>query len=282
MLMPMLYLTAVFVVIFIIADLMDNGEDFLEAQTPAIDILKYYGLRLPSLVIMIVPICLLLAVLYSLSMLTRHSEITAMRASGISIYRIIRPYIRMGVFCWLFTAIVNEYTGPKFAYRADQYLEHITKEGREVYTEQIAFKNQEHRHNWFVVRFDTRTHTMHNVELTIQREDGTDEVKYNSKIKFDFVFTKGVLIHINPDSLLRVYESLYRVSKKYICLIEYYNPTPVEVPYRKHRNKLFKRDFAGELLEKYHDLNLESYGFIYHRDKHLPQDDLTWFLLKKK
>ncbi|GAG98573.1 unnamed protein product, partial [marine sediment metagenome] len=105
---------------------------------------------------------------------------------------------------------------------------------------------------------------------------------FKSKVKFDLVFTKGVLIHINPDQLSRAYEALYRASKKYICTIEYYNPKPVEVPYRKHRNKLFKRDFAGEILDEYHDLTLESYGFIYHRDNHFPLDDLTWFLLKKK
>ncbi len=105
---------------------------------------------------------------------------------------------------------------------------------------------------------------------------------FESKIKFDFVFTKGVLIHINPDRLPTVYESLYHSSNNYICIIEYYNPTPVEVPYRKYRNKLFKRDFAGEMLDQYPDLNLNSYGFAYHRDKHFPQDDLTWFLLKKK
>ena len=105
---------------------------------------------------------------------------------------------------------------------------------------------------------------------------------FHLNAKFDFVFTKGVLIHLNPDHLTSVYESLYSTSKKYICLIEYYNPSPVEVPYRKHRNKLFKRDFAGEMLDKYNDLNLISYGFIYHRDNLFHQDDLTWFLLKKK
>ena len=104
---------------------------------------------------------------------------------------------------------------------------------------------------------------------------------FEPRIKFDFAFTKGVLIHINPEQLPRVYETLYNSSKKYICLVEYYNPRPVEVPYRSYRNKLFKRDFAGDMLDKYHDLNLLSYGFVYHRDKHFPQDDLTWFLLKK-
>ena len=65
-----------------------------------------------------------------------------------------------------------------------------------------------------------------------------------------------------------------------IC--EYYNPTPVVLEYRGHKNKLFKRDFAGELIEKYPDLSLINYGFKYKKDNKFPLDDVTWFLLKKK
>jgi pseudaminic acid biosynthesis-associated methylase len=99
--------------------------------------------------------------------------------------------------------------------------------------------------------------------------------------KFDIAFTCGVLIHISPDSLDRVYENLHNLSKRYIMVFEYYNPTPIEVPYRGHQGKLFKRDFAGELMDKY-DLQLVDYGFSYHRDNCTPQDDCTWFLLQKK
>ncbi len=98
----------------------------------------------------------------------------------------------------------------------------------------------------------------------------------------DFVFTKGVLIHINPDFLPKVYELLYQTSRKYVCVAEYYNPRPVEIEYRGNKGFLFKRDFAGEMLEKYPDLKLVDYGFAYHRDKNFPQDDITWFLLEKK
>jgi len=97
----------------------------------------------------------------------------------------------------------------------------------------------------------------------------------------DFVFTKGVLIHINPDRLQDVYDLLYKTSRRYICLAEYYNPTPVKVDYRGHKNKLFKRDFAGEMLDRFKDLKLLDYGFIYHRDNNFPQDDINWFLLEK-
>lgn len=100
--------------------------------------------------------------------------------------------------------------------------------------------------------------------------------------KYDLSFVCGVLIHINPDMLDRVYESLYESSNRYICVAEYYNPTPVEVSYRGNKGKLFKRDFAGELMDKYKNLVLLDYGFIYHRDNNFPGDDITWFLMEKK
>ena len=99
--------------------------------------------------------------------------------------------------------------------------------------------------------------------------------------KRDLVLIKGVLIHINPDELQAVYKKLYDSSARYICVVEYYNPSPVEINYRGHEGKLFKRDFAGEILDKYSDLKLVDYGFTYHRDPNFPQDDITWFLMEK-
>ncbi len=99
--------------------------------------------------------------------------------------------------------------------------------------------------------------------------------------QYDLSFTKVVLIHINPEELYKVYENLYNLSNRYIMLCEYHNPTPVTVTYRGHSDRLFKRDFAGELLNKY-NMKLVDYGFIYHRDNnHLSQDDMNWFLLEK-
>lgn len=113
------------------------------------------------------------------------------------------------------------------------------------------------------------------------------EVFHQSLLTFDpprtyeLVFTKGVLIHLAPERLPQVYDLMYRASSRYLALAEYYNPTPVNVPYRGHDDRLFKRDFAGELLDRFPDLRLVHYGFVYHRDPVHPQDDLTWFLLEK-
>ena len=103
----------------------------------------------------------------------------------------------------------------------------------------------------------------------------------NLEKTYDFVLIKGVLIHINPNELPSVYEKLYNASSKYICVCEYYNPTPVTVEYRGNKDRLFKRDFAGEIMDKYPDLELLDYRFVYHRDNNFPMGDCTWFLLKK-
>lgn len=97
---------------------------------------------------------------------------------------------------------------------------------------------------------------------------------------WDLALTKGLLIHINPEHLCMAYEVLHRAAGRWILTVEYYNPSPVNIPYRGREDLLWKRDFAGELLEKYTDLRLVDYGFVYHRDA-APQDDVTWFLMEK-
>lgn len=105
---------------------------------------------------------------------------------------------------------------------------------------------------------------------------------YAPQQRFDLTLVKGVLIHLAPDLLPSAYEQLYALSNRYILVAEYYNPSPVEVSYRGNTGKLFKRDFAGELLDRYSDLQLLDYGFVYHRDPQFPGDDITWFLLEKR
>ncbi|CEL28174.1 MULTISPECIES: pseudaminic acid biosynthesis-associated methylase [Pseudomonas] len=98
---------------------------------------------------------------------------------------------------------------------------------------------------------------------------------------YDLSLSKGVLIHLAPELLPTAYAQLYELSRRYILIAEYYNPAPLEVSYRGNSGKLFKRDFAGEMLDRYPDLQLLDYGFVYHRDPQFPADDVTWFLLEK-
>jgi len=82
----------------------------------------------------------------------------------------------------------------------------------------------------------------------------------------ELALIKGVVIHIKPEQLPKVYAHLYASSSTYNLICEYYNPKPDTVLYRGHAERLFRCDFAGEMLDKYQDLSLVDYGFAYHRD----------------
>ncbi len=181
LLSPLLYCLLGFTLLFVINDLFDNFSDFIESGIRPLEILYYYTQLLPPVAIHILPVCLLLAMLYSLSRLTRHSEITAMRAGGISIYRIVVPFIGVGLLATLVAAFINESVAPDAAFHAEQFLE-FQKQGRVediYYANNIALKRD--RQDWYVEKFDTRDHSMYNVKLTRQRLDGSDESTLQAK-----------------------------------------------------------------------------------------------------
>lgn len=105
---------------------------------------------------------------------------------------------------------------------------------------------------------------------------------FNTQQTWDLALIKGVLIHINPFELPQVYDKLVAACGKYLLVAEYYNPAPVAIPYRGHTDRLFKRDFAGEIMDRYPQMELIDYGFAYRRDPNFPQDDITWFLMGKR
>ncbi|OGT54538.1 MAG: pseudaminic acid biosynthesis-associated methylase [Gammaproteobacteria bacterium RIFCSPHIGHO2_12_FULL_63_22] len=134
---------------------------------------------------------------------------------------------------------------------------------------------------------------MHAIEINPQAAVRLEEVipqqnifagsilEFSAVRTWDLVLIKGVLIHINPEILLDVYDALYRAASRYVLVCEYYNPTPVSISYRGHSDRLFKRDFCGEMLDRFPDLRLADYGFAYRRDPSFPQDDISWFLMEK-
>src|SRR3989344_5376417 len=60
---------------------------------------------------------------------------------------------------------------------------------------------------------------------------------------FDLVFTSLVLIHINPEALNSIIKKIIKISKKYIFGFEYYADILTEIPYRGHRNVMWKQNF---------------------------------------
>lgn len=78
-------------VLVVIIDLVDNLEKYLNRQIPRADIALSYLYFLPESAFMVVPAAVLFATVFSVGAFTRHAEITAAKASGMSFYRLIIP-----------------------------------------------------------------------------------------------------------------------------------------------------------------------------------------------
>jgi lipopolysaccharide export system permease protein len=178
-LVPLGYCLTAFILIYMVFDLFDNLSNFIKAGTPLPSVLKFYALLIPSVLVFIVPISLLLSALYSLSQLTKNNELTAMRASGISLYRLVTPFIGVGIAASLLVAVVNEVLAPWSAYWSYQFIESLDSQNEvNIYkARNLAYKNESYRRIWLIGTFDTRTFTMENVEMIQQREDDSDDYK---------------------------------------------------------------------------------------------------------
>ncbi len=95
---------------------------------------------------------------------------------------------------------------------------------------------------------------------------------------FDLVFTAGVLIHLPADIVPVAMGEMVRCSSRYVMCAEYYADELTEVPYRGHRDALYKRDFGGLYAERFPELGLVEQGFL----NELPGwDAVTWWLFEK-
>jgi lipopolysaccharide export system permease protein len=176
---PLVYCLLAFLMLFVIFDLFSNLSDFLEADTPFNRILTYYLFLLPAVVVYIVPVSLLLAILYGLSQLTRSNELTAMRACGLSLYRLILPIIATGLTATALVAVINESLAPQAAYWTDQFNRAEEHDGDISFyvTENLPYRNFAEQRVWMIGSFNRQTYDMQRIEVIQQREDGTDAAR---------------------------------------------------------------------------------------------------------
>jgi len=93
-----------FIIIFVVVDLVENLDQFIDKQVPRPIVARYYFYYLPYIIILVLPVALLLSSLFSIGQLAKFNELTAMKASGISLYRVAAPLLVLA-FLWSFFAL---------------------------------------------------------------------------------------------------------------------------------------------------------------------------------
>src|SRR5881398_1452955 len=97
-----------FPLLLVVIDLTDNLNKYLGRNLPRKNIILSYVYWLPDSMFMVLPAAVLFATVFSIGGFTRHSEITAAKASGISFYRFIAPILLAAVLATVLGLILGE------------------------------------------------------------------------------------------------------------------------------------------------------------------------------
>lgn len=101
-----------FTIIFVVIDAMENLDDFIDQNVSAIKILHYYFVFAPEMVKLMTPVAVLFAALFTAGKSANLSELTAIKASGVSLYRFMAPFIVTTFFITLFSIYFGGYVVP--------------------------------------------------------------------------------------------------------------------------------------------------------------------------
>jgi lipopolysaccharide export system permease protein len=87
-----------FLIIFLVIDMMEKLDDFIDANVPTKTITEYYLSFMPEIVKLMTPVAMLLAALFVTGRLSNQNELAAIKSSGVSLYRILLPFLAVALF----------------------------------------------------------------------------------------------------------------------------------------------------------------------------------------
>ena len=156
-----------FIVIFIVVDLIEKMDVFLDHRAPWPLVAQYFVNLAPDVVVKMLPVSLLLATFLALGQLNKFGELTAMRAGGLSLVRILAPVLGVAVACVLVSLLIGEFVVPA-ATRARQQIfeERIQHLQRAVPSERadVTYLGRDGR-IWLVGLYLVHERRMHEVSL---------------------------------------------------------------------------------------------------------------------
>lgn len=106
--MPLVYCLFLFCLLYVIVDIFGHLDEVLRNKVPLSILYKYYTSLIPLIFVQTTPVAALLAVAYMLSSMNKNNELTAAKACGVSIGRLLLPIFIIGIILSLSMFLINE------------------------------------------------------------------------------------------------------------------------------------------------------------------------------
>ncbi|HEV7402404.1 MAG TPA: LptF/LptG family permease [Chthoniobacteraceae bacterium] len=203
-----------FLSIWLVFDLYDNGPDFLEYHVPLKLIGRFYLSQLPAIALLSLPIGLLLALLFSLSKMSRHNEIISMLTAGRSLWRTIVPLVLIGCAATVGAFALDNEWAPHADAAKKRMLDEMTKGERRAADRQavegLLFRDRMNNRTWYVQKMRPKPKQgaippLEGVHVIQQDENGVIERKwYGQKAIYDeqthnWTLSDGQIVTFNKE-----------------------------------------------------------------------------------
>ena len=159
LLVPLGYCLGGFLIFYSSFDLIFKLHQFQEKQMTLADCIEYYLVTLPETFVMLAPVTLLLALLFAVSNHARHHEFTAIRAAGVSLWRLSAPYMAVGAILTLFVFVVNEFWAPQTSDKVERIFQRHNGPSSER-SLPLKFSNESAGRDWDIKSYNTQTGEM--------------------------------------------------------------------------------------------------------------------------
>jgi len=177
LLVPLAYCLVGFLMLWITSDLFANLGDLQRKKLQAGDIAEFYFVQVPEILVLILPIALLLALLYALTNHARHHEITAIRAAGVSLWRLSAPYFAVGLLSGAGLFVLNEYFVPDSSDASERiklrYDPKSTGNAPGNRVRNLGFTNAREGRVWKIGMYNSDTAEMSNPQVFWRQPDGS-------------------------------------------------------------------------------------------------------------
>jgi lipopolysaccharide export system permease protein len=198
----------VFIILFILGDVFNDLSDFLSAKAKITSMLTYFLLKLPGNIRFILPISILLACMWTMANFGKHMEVTAMRASGVSLFRCGGPVLAVGLIVSIINFWFNEKLIPYTEREAETVFFTATKQLDKLKRKRnmLTYRSNDRERTWLFNSFTSNKHQS-NVMLKKYRQDGTLEwdiiaAKAGYEPKTGWIFENLTITQYSKDGLM--------------------------------------------------------------------------------
>jgi lipopolysaccharide export system permease protein len=209
LLIPLCYCLGGFLIFWISSDLFNMLDEFQEKNLLVRDILEYYLVTSPEFLVLVLPMALLLALLYSLTNHARHHELIAIRAAGVSLWRLCLPYLAVGFVFTIVHFALNELWVPNSVEAAARILNRRAQKqasaDKQNIVRNLGLRNFRDDRTWHIGTYHLRTHEMENVIVEWKLPDGARRELYAQHgVRIDKVwtFTNALELTFAPGTIM--------------------------------------------------------------------------------